>query len=72
MVKKKDAAMDDLISQKDAAELRGVSKSAISDLIKRGRLQTVIVAGRPLLRRSEVEAFEPQQGWPKGKPRKDN
>jgi excisionase family DNA binding protein len=70
MAKKEKDGMEDLISQVEAAELRGVSKAAIADLIRRGRLQTVTVAGRPLLRRSDVEKFEPRQGWPKGKTRK--
>lgn len=63
--------MDELISQTEAAQLRGVTRSAISDLIRRGKLQTVVVAGRPLLRRSEVLSYKPEAGgWPKGKPRK--
>jgi excisionase family DNA binding protein len=70
MAKKEKGGMEDLISQVEAAELRGVSKAAIADLIRRGRLQTITVAGRPLLRRSDVEKFEPHQGWPKGKTRK--
>jgi excisionase family DNA binding protein len=70
MTKKEKDSMDDLISQTEAAELRGVTKAAIADLIRRGRLQPVMVAGRPLLHRSEVESFEAQQGWPKGRPRK--
>ena len=62
--------MQDLISQTEAARLRGVTKSAISDLIRRGRLRSVEIGGRPLVFRSEVESFESHQGWPKGKPRK--
>jgi predicted DNA-binding protein (UPF0251 family) len=48
------------ISQSEAARIRGVSKQAIANLINRGRLSTVSVAGRTLVIRSEVEAFEPQ------------
>jgi plasmid maintenance system antidote protein VapI len=48
------------ISQADAARIRGVSKQAIANLINRGRLNTVGVAGRTLVIRSEVEAFVPQ------------
>lgn len=63
--------MNDLISQAQAAELRGVSRSAIADLIRRGRLRTVEVGGRNLVFRSEVVSFEEiQRGWPKGKKRK--
>ena len=63
--------MNDLLSRAQAAELRGVSRSAIADLIRRGRLRTVEVGGRNLIFRSEVEKFEEiQRGWPKGKKRK--
>jgi predicted DNA-binding protein (UPF0251 family) len=48
------------ISQAEAARVRGVSKQAIANLIRRGRLATVSVAGRTLVIRSEVEAFVPQ------------
>ena len=48
------------ISQAEAAGIRGVSKQAIADLIRRARLTAVIVADRTLLIRSEVEAFVPQ------------
>jgi excisionase family DNA binding protein len=80
MVKKKNnsdedaSALRDLISQTEAAEMRGVSRAAIRDLVKRGRLRSVEVGGRPLVYRSEVEKFEtlPASGWPKGKKRKDN
>lgn len=52
----------ELISISDAARLRGVSPQAIDDLISRGRLSVVQVAGRRLLRRSEVKAFKPEKG----------
>jgi excisionase family DNA binding protein len=48
------------ISRAEAARIRGVSQPAIVDLIRRGRLKTVAVAGKSLLFRSEVEAFVPQ------------
>jgi hypothetical protein len=59
--------LDELISQADAARMRAVSIQAIGDLIKRGKLRGYKVAGRTLLRRSEVEAFVPQ---PLGRPPK--
>lgn len=63
--------MDDLISQTEAARIRGVTRSAIADLIRRGKLQTVEVAGRPLLRRADILSYEPSVGgWPKGRSRK--
>ena len=54
--------MGELISISQAARLRGVSPQAIDDLIKRGRLEAVEVAGRRLLRRSDVEGFTPETG----------
>lgn len=65
--------MEDLITPTQAAQIRSVSRAAISSLIKRGRLRTFELAGRVFLYRSEVESFEPvRPGWPKGKPRKGN
>jgi excisionase family DNA binding protein len=57
--KKKDEApnVEDLISLTEAARLRGVTLSAIQDLIRRGRLSTFSVAGRRLVSRSDVEGF---------------
>lgn len=54
------------ISQAEAARIRGVSKQSIADLIKRGRLSKVSVAGRTLVLRAEVEAFvaKPKLGRP--------
>jgi excisionase family DNA binding protein len=65
MAKKKTDPLDDLISQKEAAEIRGVSRASINELIKRGRLTPVTVAGKALLRRSEVESFEREKPGPK-------
>ncbi|WP_263349695.1 helix-turn-helix domain-containing protein [Acidicapsa acidisoli] len=50
-------SLEDYISQAEAARIRGVSKQAIGDLIRRGRLTAVSVGGRKLVLRSEVEAF---------------
>jgi DNA-binding XRE family transcriptional regulator len=55
------------ISQAEAARIRGVSEQAIADLIRRGRLTTVKVAGRTLVLRSEIESFVAR---PKGRPPK--
>ena len=52
--------LEEYISQTEAAGIRGVSQNAIADLIRRGRLSAVIVAGRTVVLRSEVEAFVPQ------------
>jgi excisionase family DNA binding protein len=58
----------DLISQAEAARLRGVSRAAIQDLVRRGRVRSVNIGGRSLVYRSEIVNYE--QGEP-GRPRKD-
>lgn len=54
--------MRDLISIADAARLRGVSHAAIRSLIDRGRLASQEVAGRRVVRRSDVLAFKAEKG----------
>ncbi len=73
MAAKKDSSngtneMADLISQAEAARLRGVTRAAIQDLVRRGRIRSVDIGGRALVYRSEVENYE--QGEP-GRPRKE-
>lgn len=63
--KKDEDAMSDLISQAEAARIRGVSRAAIRDLIRRGRLRSFNLAGRELVYRSEVESFEKETPGPK-------
>jgi excisionase family DNA binding protein len=69
MTKKKESketdAMKDLISQAEAARLRGVTRAAIRDLIRRGRIRSVTLGGRDLVYRSEIEAFEKEKPGPK-------
>lgn len=60
--------MTDLISQAEAARLRGVSRAAIQDLVRRGRVRSVNIGGRSLVYRSEIVNYE--QGEP-GRPRKE-
>jgi plasmid maintenance system antidote protein VapI len=48
------------ISQAEAARIRGVSQTAIANLIRRNRLTAGSVGGRTLVLRSEVETFIPQ------------
>lgn len=57
MANKKD---EDLITQAEAAELRGVTPQAINELVRRGRLTMVKRFGLQLVYRSEVKAFEPK------------
>jgi excisionase family DNA binding protein len=65
--KKDEGELSDLISQAEAARIRGVSRAAIRDLIRRERLRSVSVGGRELVYRSEVEAFEKDKPGPKTK-----
>ena len=64
---RKPVQQNDWISQAEAARIRGVSRQAISRLIQKGRFKTLEIAGKVLLKRSEVNAFEPEQP---GRPRK--
>jgi excisionase family DNA binding protein len=62
--------MADLISQAEAARLRGVTRAAIQDLVRRGRIRSVNVGGRALVYRTEVESYEKgEPGRPKVKGR---
>ncbi len=54
--------MKDLITQTEAAELRGASLRSINNLIRRGKLRSVEHFGKNLVYRSEVLAYEPSQG----------
>jgi excisionase family DNA binding protein len=56
---------DELLTVTQAAEIRGTSRIAIHELITRGRLKAVEIAGRKFIRRSELEAFEKQKPGPK-------
>ncbi len=46
-----------LISQAKAAEMCGVTRAAIHDLVRRGRLRSVEVEGRDLVYLKEVEVL---------------
>jgi excisionase family DNA binding protein len=60
-----------LITQKEAAEIRGCTPQAINQLVQRGSLKTIEIGGRRLVFRDEVEKFKPSVGGrPKGKPAK--
>jgi hypothetical protein len=58
------------VSQAEAAEMRGVTRQAIADLVGKGRFTTLSIAGKTLLRRSEVEAFRPKPPGPSPKVKK--
>ena len=46
-----------LISQAKAAEMCGMTRAAIHDLVRRNQFRTVEVEGRDLVCRKEVEAY---------------
>jgi hypothetical protein len=48
----------DLITVSDAAKLRGVTTTAIHNLIRRGRLRSQEISGEVFVFKSEVENFE--------------
>jgi hypothetical protein len=58
---------DDFITQAEAARLRGVSRAAISDLVKRRKLKVKKVGAVQFLSRREVLSYEPNAG---GRPKK--
>lgn len=58
------------LSQAEAAEIRGVTRQAISRLVKRGRLRAIEVAGHTLVNREDVLNFEPKE--PGRPPKKAN
>ncbi|MFN7930723.1 MAG: hypothetical protein U0Y68_22925 [Blastocatellia bacterium] len=51
--------LEDMITVKEAAHLRGVTRGAIWNLIRRRRLRVEMVFGRALVYRAEVENFAP-------------
>ena len=53
-----------LISQAKAAEMCGMTRAAIHDLVRRRRLSSIEVEGRDLVYLKEVEAFE-KEGRPR-------
>jgi hypothetical protein len=56
-VKRSDVPDEPLVSQAKAAEMCGMTRAAIQDLVRRGRFRSVEVEGRDLVYRKEVEAF---------------
>lgn len=54
--------LQDLITQAEAARLRGVSREAIYGLVARGKLSVVEIGGQKFVRRSEVESYTPEAG----------
>jgi len=59
----------ELVSQATAARMRGVSKQAIANLIRRGKLKSVMIDNHVFLLKKDVESFEPDTPGPKPKTR---
>jgi hypothetical protein len=55
------------VSQAEAAEMRGVTRQAIADLVGKGRFTTLSIGRKTLLRRSEIEDFKPKPPGPSPK-----
>ncbi len=55
--KQQDVSEKSLISQAKAAEMCGMTRAAIHDLVSAGRFRSVDVEGRTLVYLKEVEAF---------------
>lgn len=60
---------DEWLSQAEAARVRGVSRQAISKLIKAGRLKTLEVGGHVLVSKEDIHKFEPGKA---GRPKLEN
>lgn len=57
--------LGDFITVTEAAEIRGVSRAAIHELIQRGRLKAEKMLGRVVVSKSDVEAFEKEKPGPR-------
>lgn len=57
--------LNELMTQSEAGRLRGVSREAIADLIRRGRLRSVKFCGRALVYRRDVEELRRLKPGPK-------
>ncbi|HMC29271.1 MAG TPA: hypothetical protein VKL99_00445 [Candidatus Angelobacter sp.] len=55
---------EEWISKSKAARLRGVSRQAIWELVKRGRLRTSVFNGRAYLKRADVLKFKHRKRGP--------
>jgi predicted site-specific integrase-resolvase len=54
------------ISQSEAAEIRGVSRQAIHELVQKGRFRTLEMGSKKFVLREDVVSYEPRKG---GRPR---
>jgi predicted DNA-binding transcriptional regulator AlpA len=59
--KQTDGANEPMISQAKAAEMCGMTRAAIYNLVRRGRFRSIEVEGRDLVYLEEVAAFAAEQ-----------
>ena len=59
------------ISQSEAARLRGVSREAIYNLVKKNRFTTFKIGDKTLINREDVENYQPQPSGRKPKKRRN-
>jgi len=57
----------DLISQAEAARLRGITRQAVAALVRKGRIKAWTIAGKVLVSRTEIISFVPQAAGRKAK-----
>jgi len=50
----------DWISQAEAARLRGITRQAVANLVRKGRLKTIAIGGYIFVSRTEILEFKPQ------------
>lgn len=53
---------DEWVSQAEAAQIRGVSRQAIHELVKKGRFRTYEIAGKILVWKEDVVMYEAKLG----------
>jgi len=51
--------ISDLISQAEAARLRGITRQAVARLVQKGRLKIWTIGGRVMVSRAEIREFTP-------------
>ena len=59
--------IEDWVSLAEAARIRNVSRQAISKLVKKGKLKSMVIGGHVLVSKKQVINFKPQKS---GRPKK--
>lgn len=58
----------DWITLAEAARLRGVTRQAIGKLVKKGRLDSLIIGGQPFVSKTQILNYEAKKA---GRPKKE-